>query len=128
MYLRIVKVPSTNGSVNEYVRVVESFREGGKVKQRTIADLGRKDLLVQLFPKLQRLLSGQPLIPGEDDNIAVLQASTWGPVLVVRALFRQLGLWGIFDELLGHARKGAPFAEQRKGDIVLYCAIPSISR
>ena len=41
MYLRTVKVPSSNGNVNEYVRVVEAYRQDGKVKQRTIADLGR---------------------------------------------------------------------------------------
>ena len=61
MYLRTVKVPSSNGSVNEYVRVVEAYRQDGKVKQRTIADLGRKDLLTALLPQLQRLLLGQPL-------------------------------------------------------------------
>jgi len=41
MYLRTVKVPSSNGTVNEYVRVVEAYRDHGKVKQRTIVDLGR---------------------------------------------------------------------------------------
>ena len=41
MYPRIVKVPSTNGTVNEYVRVVEAYREGGTPKQRTVVDLGR---------------------------------------------------------------------------------------
>jgi hypothetical protein len=27
MYIRTVKVPSTNGTVNEYVRVVEAYPE-----------------------------------------------------------------------------------------------------
>jgi transposase len=113
MYLRTIKVPSSNGSVNEYVRVVESYREGGKVKQRTIADLGRKDLLTTLLPQLQRLLLGQPQPAGETANdIDVLEASTWGPVLVVRALFEELGLWQLFDELLGKAKKGPSFAER----------------
>ena len=58
MYLRTVKVRSSSGAVNEYVRVVEAYRDGGKVKQRTLADLGRKDLLTQILPKLQRLLGG----------------------------------------------------------------------
>jgi hypothetical protein len=43
MYPRTVKVRSSSGTVNEYVRVVEAYREGGKVKQRVVADLGRKD-------------------------------------------------------------------------------------
>jgi hypothetical protein len=58
MYLRTVKVRSSNSTVNEYVRAVESYREDGKVKQRVVADLGRKDLLPQSFPKLRRLLDG----------------------------------------------------------------------
>jgi hypothetical protein len=52
MYLRTVKVRSSSGALNEYVRVVEAYRDNGKVKQRTVADLGRKDLLAELFPKL----------------------------------------------------------------------------
>jgi hypothetical protein len=105
MFIRTVKVPSSNGTVNEYVRVVEAFRQDGKVKQRVIADLGRKDVLTQLLPNLQRVLLGTPVLPDEDpDAIDILDASTWGPVLVVRALFEQLGLWTIFDELLTPAR------------------------
>ena len=112
MYPRIVKVRSTNGTVNEYVRVVEAYREGGKVKQRVIADLGRKDLLIGILPRLKRLLGGDdsredttPLDP------EVVDASTWGPVLTIRAVFGQLGLWEILDHHLGHA-KDVPFADR----------------
>ena len=41
----------------------------------------------------------------------MIDASTWGPVLVVRALFDQLGLWSILDQHLGRA-KGVPFADR----------------
>jgi len=50
MYLRTIKVRSSSGALNEYVRVVEAYRDGGKVKQRTLANLGRKDLLNQPPP------------------------------------------------------------------------------
>ena len=66
MYLRTVKVRSSSGSINEYVRVVEAYRDSGKVKQRTLADLGRKDLLVEILPKLQRFLGGDRADAGED--------------------------------------------------------------
>jgi hypothetical protein len=112
MYIRSVKVPSSRGQLNEYVRIVESYREGGKVKQRTIADLGRKDRLQKLLPQLERVLKGLPKIQGETEPVEVLQAATWGPVLVVRALFEQLGLWEMFDELLGPARSGVPYADR----------------
>jgi transposase len=112
MYPRTVKVRSKNGTINEYVRVVEAYREDGKVKQRVVADLGRKDLLVEMLPKLRRLLDGY--VEGDSNDPAdpqVVDASTWGPILVVRALFDQLGLWAILDQHLGHA-KGVPFADR----------------
>jgi hypothetical protein len=112
MYPRTVKVRSSSGTVNEYVRVVEAYREGGKVKQRVIADLGRKDLLVEVLPKLRRLLTGEAGIEAADPaGPQVGDASNWGPVLAVRALFDQLGLWEILDQNLGHA-KGVPFADR----------------
>jgi transposase len=112
MYLRTIKVRSSSGAVNEYVRVVEAYRDNGKVKQRTVADLGRKDLLAEMFPKLKRLL-GHDADSGttRDSGLNILDASTWGPVLAVRALFDQLGLWTILDTALGKA-KGVPFADR----------------
>jgi hypothetical protein len=50
MYPRTVKVRSSSGSVHEYIRIVEAYRQDGKVKQRVVADLGRNDLLVEIFP------------------------------------------------------------------------------
>jgi len=110
MYVRLVKVPSSSGRVNEYVRVVESYREDGKVKQRTVADLGRKDVLLEVLPGLRRVLLGEePSSPGEDD---ILDASTWGPVLVVRALFDELGLWSILDRRLGRSRGNVSYTDR----------------
>ena len=108
MYPRTVKVRSSSGAVNEYVRVVEAYRENGKVKQRVVADLGRKDLLLEVLPKLRRLLTGEA---PEPDDPQFGEAPDWGPVLVVRALFDQLGLWSILDQNLGRA-KGVPFADR----------------
>jgi hypothetical protein len=77
MYPRTVKIRSSNGTVNEYVRVVKAFRENGKVKQRVVTDLGREDLLVQMLPKLQRLLVGvEALDTGDLPGSDVLDAST----------------------------------------------------
>src|SRR5689334_14052306 len=105
MYPRTVKVRSSNGTLNEYVRIVEAYREDGKVKQRVVADLGRKDVLLAVLPKLQRLLRGE-IEPedGASGDLKVIDASTWGPILAVRTLFDQLGLWGIFDRCLRRAR------------------------
>ncbi len=113
MYVRTIKVPSSNGTSNEYVRVVEAYRENGKVKQRTIADLGRKDLLVALLPNLERVLKGTPKLEGEPEgDVAILQADTWGPVLVVRTLFDELGLWNILDGVAAKARGDVSFTDR----------------
>ena len=66
MYVRTIRVPSSNGTINEYVRVVEAYRHHGKVKQRTIANLGRKDVLCAVLPQLQRLLG----VPKPDEPTA----------------------------------------------------------
>ncbi len=112
MYPRTVKVRSSSGTVHEYIRIVEAYREDGRGKQRVVADLGRKDTLVAILPKLRRLLAGgTDEAPADPAALHVGEAATWGPVLVVRALFDQLGLWAILDQHLGKA-KGVPFADR----------------
>lgn len=112
MFPRTVKVRSSSGSIHEYIRIVEAYREDGKVKQRVVADLGRKDLLIEILPKLRRLLTGETdPQPGQPPALDVGDAATWGPILVVRALFDQLGLWAILDQHLGKA-KGVLFADR----------------
>jgi transposase len=104
MFIRTVKVPSSNGTVNEYVRVVEAYRQDGKVKQRVIADLGRKDFLETLLPGLVRVLRGEPRLADQPDKVDILETWTWGPVLLIRTLFDQLGLWPILDQHLGQPK------------------------
>jgi transposase len=94
MFIRSIKVPSSSGVVHEYVRVVESVRDNGRVRQKVVLNLGRRDTLVTILPLLQRFLNGEPAptLP-HDGPLEALEASTWGPVLVVRHFFDQLGLW-----------------------------------
>jgi transposase len=112
MFIRTVKVPSSRGKVIEYVRIVESYREEGKVKQRTIADLGRKEVLAELLPQLERVLKGLPKIQGQREDVEILQAASWGPVLAVRALFDELGLWEMLEDLLGPSRSDVSYADR----------------
>lgn len=103
MFIRSVKVPSSSGAVHEYVRIVESVRENGRVKQKVVASLGRRDTLEAVLPLLNRFLRGDedasqfakhaPLPAG----VEAVDASTWGPMLVARYLWEQLGLWQLLD-------------------------------
>jgi hypothetical protein len=47
MFLRIVKAAGGAGTTSEYVRLVESYREGNKTKQRVVFNLGRRDILAE---------------------------------------------------------------------------------
>jgi len=103
MFIRSIQVRSSAGIVHEYVRVVASVREKGRVKQKVIANLGRRDTLEAVLPLLERFFRGDD----EPERLAkqlaqagpieVLDASTWGPMLVVRHFFAKLGLWQILD-------------------------------
>ena len=51
MFLRSVK--AANGR-HEYLRLVENYRQGGKVRQRIVAHVGRKDLLAPHLDAIAR--------------------------------------------------------------------------
>ncbi|HUY91173.1 MAG TPA: hypothetical protein VMV10_20715 [Pirellulales bacterium] len=103
MFVRSIKVRSSSGEVHEYVRIVASVREDGRVKQKVVANLGRRDTLEAVLPLLNRFLHGEDDSEklarqlGEAGPLEALDASTWGPMLVVRRFFQQLGLWQILD-------------------------------
>ncbi|CAI9085214.1 hypothetical protein A7K73_06930 [Candidatus Methylacidiphilum fumarolicum] len=60
MFLRIVPIRRPSGKVDQNVLLVESYYDGGKIKQRTIAYLGRKELLAPHVDRLVELLRGEP--------------------------------------------------------------------
>jgi transposase len=103
MFIRSLKVRSSSGDVHEYLRIVASVREDGRVRQKVLAHLGRRDTLEAMLPQLNRFLQGEDDSQrltrqlGQDGPFEVLDASTWGPMLVVRHFFQQLGLWQILD-------------------------------
>ena len=72
MFLRIVKAAGGKGVQHEYVRLVESYRQGGKVKQRLIASLGRKELLLEHLDALNRLLRGEKPAPTSEAGLSLL--------------------------------------------------------
>ncbi len=103
MFIRSIKVRSSAGNVHEYVRVVSSVRENGKVKQKVVANLGRRDTLEAVLPLLNRFLLGednqQQLARelAQEGSLEVVDAGTWGPMLVTRHLFQKLGLFPLLD-------------------------------
>ena len=106
MFLRTVKAAGGRGVQHEYVRLVENYRDHGRTKQRIVCNLGRKDLLATHLDALVRLLRGEPR-GGERVQVGQVHATgawDWGPVLVVRTLWRELGLETILDGQGGRGR------------------------
>lgn len=115
MYLRTVKARGGQGSQHEYLRLVECYRENGRVKQRVVMNLGRKDLLSPHLDSLVRLLQGAGTESRWVRAAAVnpREAACWGPVLVARNLWQELGLDAILDDCEGKRRPpGIPMADR----------------
>ena len=114
MFLRVVRAAGAKGVNNEYVRVVEAYRENGKTRHRTVLNLGRRDLLAAHLDldKLRRLLHGDAVADRADrairrEDIGALAAWDWGPMLVAGHLWRELGLEATLDKLAAPARREA---------------------
>jgi transposase len=106
MFLRTVKARGGQGVQHEYVRLVEAYREHGKNKQRVVCSLGRKDLLTEHLDALIALLRGERRAAAKTAGgaVAALGAWDWGPMLVARTLWRELGLQHVLDQDGGRGR------------------------
>src|SRR5262249_56748408 len=107
MYLCTVRSKGAEGVELEYIRLVEAYWENGRSKQRVIANLGRKDLLAPHLESLIELLGGTKQTKSSSANCAepieAAHAACWGPMLVARWLWRELGLESILDGLVPKA-------------------------
>lgn len=111
MFLRSVK--AANGR-HEYLRLVESYRQGDKIRQRVVLHVGRKDLLAPHLDALVRLLQADQPNPTwvSSQDVFTPQAWTWGPVRVARHLFESLSLGPILDGATPLLRRGQPLSER----------------
>jgi len=91
-----------------YLCIIETYRDKGKVKHRTISNLGRYDRLLE-SGRLDALVKNMAKYT---ENIAVLSAfredpslkcwaKEWGPALVFRRLWEEKGLPEIISGLQG---------------------------
>jgi transposase len=116
MFLRTVKARGGEGVQHEYVRLVEAYREHGKNKQRIVCNLGRKDLLTEHLDDLIALLRGERRAASTKTAARPVQAVgawDWGPMLVARALWRELGLHDGLDRVGGRgAGDGVALADR----------------
>src|SRR5260370_25293319 len=115
MFLRTVKAAGGKGVQHEYVRLVENYREHGTTKQRVVCSLGRRDRVAGHLDGRIGLLRGEAPA-GERVRAGQVQATgawDWGPELVARTLWRELGLEAILDGQGGRGRgDGVALAER----------------
>lgn len=111
MFLRSVKAANRQ---HEYLRLVENYRQGDKVRQRVVLHIGRKDLLTPHLGALVRLLQADQPNPRwvSAEEVITPQAWTWGPVRVARHLFDSLALGPILDGACRAMRHGQPLSDR----------------
>jgi hypothetical protein len=105
MFVR-VKRNVSKGIASEYLQIVRSYREGGKVKQQIIGALGRRDRLVALgeLDGLLKSLAGfseklRVVEAVRESGLAARTAKQWGPALVFGRLWDRQGLPDLLRKL-----------------------------
>lgn len=96
MYIRKVSNKNKDGSVRTYLQIVEGFREGGKVRHKVIANLGRIEQLQEgaidnLISHLNKF-SKENWRKASPENLQVQWTKQWGPALVFRHLWNELSI------------------------------------
>jgi transposase len=95
MYFRVKKQKNRDGEQREYLCVVESYREKKKVRQKTIANLGRLDELhrsgnlERLAGKLNELVGNWEIVNLARD-VKAEWAKDYGMIEVLKAMWKKL--------------------------------------
>jgi hypothetical protein len=108
MFFRKVTSKS-NGKEYVYVKLIENYREGNKVKQRVIANLGN---IEDLTPdKVHSLISGLARIcglePEPQDTFETKKVLKFGEVLALHKVWESLGISKIIQEMMGSEKPAA---------------------
>jgi hypothetical protein len=105
MFVRVKRSVQASGSY-EYLQIVESVRDGGRVRQRVIANLGRRDRLVAegsldgLLTSLAKFSERLRVVEKvRTDGIEAHSARSWGPALVFERLWKEQGVDTLLRDL-----------------------------
>jgi len=98
MYTRIRKIKRANGHIDEYVEILESYREDGKIHKKRIANLGNKSILKTQLQSLLKILDPSLLV-NPIDSIQSKSSAPYGIIFLVHHYFSELRLWEALDSL-----------------------------
>lgn len=100
-----------SGTTYEYLQIVESYRDEGRVKQRVLLTLGRRDQIVAsgeldgLVRSLARFSERLRVIDAaEEGGLRAREARLWGPVVVFGRLWDRQGVPEILASLVRERR------------------------
>ena len=97
MFLRCLAFSRKDGSQRKYLQIVQTYREGGRVRQKIVANLGRLDELIasgtleKISEALSRYVEKKELLCKAEELMAT-KALSFGPVPIFSALWEKLGL------------------------------------
>ncbi len=110
MFIRVKRSVQTSGTY-EYLQIVESIREGTRVRQRVIGNLGRRDQIVAdgtldgLLRSLAKFSERLRVVERvREEGLQAHQARRWGAALVFERLWREQGLPDLLHQL-GEGRR-----------------------
>lgn len=104
MYIRIKRVKTSQGKIKEYLLVVEGRRINGKVRQKTIANLGRLDVIKDT--NMADLLVERLLLYTKQNKLMDIAKTScdyskeYGILLILRRLWQDIGLDSLFKTYL----------------------------
>jgi hypothetical protein len=111
MFVRLKRSVQSSGTY-EYLQIVESVREGERIRQHVIANLGRRDRLVAegsidgLLQSLAKFSERLRVVEKvRTEGIQAHAARSWGPALVFERLWHEQGV----SELLRGLARGRHF-------------------
>lgn len=118
MFIRIKRVKDPTGKIHEYEQLVESYRVGGKVKQKVVMTIGKKGESTQRIKTiLQTLVKKNPTLElvrkfdQRSSEIKIHENRIYGSYVVFRHLWKILGL----DEAI---KKIAPSSKETFEEMV----------
>jgi len=111
VFIRVKRSVQSSGTY-EYLQIVESVREGARVRQRVIGNLGRRDQIVAdgtldgLLRSLAKFSERLRVVERvRQEGLEAHQARSWGPALVFERLWREQRI----PELLRRLAEGRRF-------------------
>jgi len=110
MFLRRKRSAQKSGSY-EYLQIVESVRDGGKVRQKVIGTLGRADKILasgkldSLIKSLAKFSEHLKVVEASrSPEVEALSSREWGPALVFGRLWEKQGIPEIISGLARHRK------------------------